>query len=229
MNLAKAFKQQAEDDSRAHVKDFESAVASRQAALAKILEDQVNMLYEALLILQMNFFADPCRSRQKKRLRIAAAEMLFKYNGGQVEQETTTLTPCFAQTIAESLSTSFDRFLAAHQRLNLLASKQGATPPPVTPSQQDEELLQTVLQTQHEKAKQRFHRLLHGDSEGFYATVDSLEVMNGDEIWLSPEAGQPIDRGRVKKRFGETWHSITRSAGKGVRRIVRGFPELQSL
>ena len=54
MNLAKAFKKQAEDDSRAHVNDFESAVASRQAALTRILEDQVNMLYEALLILQMN-------------------------------------------------------------------------------------------------------------------------------------------------------------------------------
>lgn len=223
MNLAKAFKKQAEDDSKAHVNNFESAVASRQVALTRFLEDQVDMMYEGFSILKRNFVADSGSStRQERRLRNTMVDVLFRNDAGQ---ERTTLTPCFAQPVAETLSTSFDRFLAAHDRFISLGSENGGALPSINPSQKDEELLKAVLQAQYEKATQRLQRLLYGDNEGCHTAKDLSEVTKGDEIWSSPREDRLEDLGAMSEQDGSTWYSITTSAGKGVRRIVRGFPE----
>ncbi|KAI4263299.1 MAG: hypothetical protein L6R42_001551 [Xanthoria sp. 1 TBL-2021] len=214
MNLAKAFKKQAEDDSKAHVNNFESAVASRQVALTRFLEDQVDMMYEGFSILKRNFVADSGSStRQEKRLRITMVDVLFRNDAGQ---ERNTLTPCFAQPVAETLSTSFDRFLAAHDRFISLGSENGGALPSINPSQKDEELLKAVLQAQYEKTTQRLQRLLHGDNEGCHPAKDLSEVAKRDEIWSSPREDRLEDLGAMNEQDGSTWYSITKCAGKGM-------------
>ncbi|KAI4225652.1 MAG: hypothetical protein LQ349_007027 [Xanthoria aureola] len=222
MKLAKAFKKQAEDDSKAHIKDFESAVASRQDALTSFLEDQVDMMYDGVPIVKMNFIADSSGStRQGKRLRTAMVDVMFRKDAGR---EKTTLAPYLAQPVAETLSISFDKFLAAHDKFILLGSDNGELPS-INPSHKDKELLKTVLQAQYEQAKQRLQKLLRGDNEGSHPVKDLPEVAKGDEIWLSPREDRPEDFGAMNEQDGSTWCSITNFAGKGVRRIVRGFPE----
>ncbi|CAL8580298.1 hypothetical protein XPA_006026 [Xanthoria parietina] len=204
MKLAKAFKKQAEDDSKAHIKNFESAVASRQDALTSFLEDQVDMI-----------------TRQGKRLRTAMVDVMFRKDAGR---EKTTPAPYLAQPVAETLSISFDKFLAAHDKFILLGSDNGELSS-INPSHKDKELLKTVLQAQYEQAKQRLQKLLRGDNEGSHPGKDLPEVAKGNEIWMSPREDRPEDFGAMDEQDGSTWCSITNLAGKGVRRIVRGFPE----
>ncbi|KAL8674710.1 MAG: hypothetical protein Q9168_000868 [Polycauliona sp. 1 TL-2023] len=221
MNLAKAFKRQAEDDSKAHISNFESVVASTQDALTRLLGGQAEMLYEGLLISNANFIANSDGSiQQEKRLQVTAVNMVFKDDPKQPGQGNATLTPCFAQPVAEHLSTSFDAFLAAHDRFIVPESEYGATEGAlcsIAPSQQDEEMLKSVLQAQHAKAKERVQKLI----QGLQTINDLSDCVVVDGIWSSPGAGQPPQRQGPKALNAEdigrsSWFSITDSARTGM-------------
>ena len=58
MNLVKAFKKQADDETKAHVARFESSMAFRKDTLTKFLDEKAGTMYEDLLILKTNQMAD---------------------------------------------------------------------------------------------------------------------------------------------------------------------------
>ncbi|KAL8850958.1 MAG: hypothetical protein Q9221_004103 [Calogaya cf. arnoldii] len=140
---------------------------------------------------------------------------LFNNDAGR---ERTTLTPSFAESVAETLSTSFDRVLAAHDRFISLGSESRGSLPSFNASPKDLELMKAVLHAQHMKAKQRLHKLLHGDNEETHTAKDLSKVAEGgDEMWPSPQELRAEDVvGAMTEGNGSTWYSITKSAGKGM-------------
>ncbi|KAL8678795.1 MAG: hypothetical protein Q9186_004876 [Xanthomendoza sp. 1 TL-2023] len=209
MNLAKAFKKQAGDESKAHIDHFESTVNSRQDSLASLLEEQVHVITE-----------------REKHIRAMTVDMLLASDARMpLAQNKTMRTACMVQPAAESTLRSFNRLFAAQDKIISVGPKDEGMPPPIKPSKEDEELLEGVFQAQYHKGKQRLQGLLCGGHEvSTRSSANPARVRRGEGIWSSPKAGKPILPG-MKGKDGDTWYSVTKSAVKGVRRIVRGFPD----
>ncbi|KAL8788081.1 MAG: hypothetical protein Q9213_001839 [Squamulea squamosa] len=231
MNLAKAFKKQAEGESKAHMDGFESMVASRQDALTRILEEKATTMYQCSPSLKMQLIADLDGSvEQEKRVRAMTIEILFDSNAGQPAQKRTILTQCIAQPAAGSILGAFENILAAHDIFVAQLSENEGPLSSGKPSKKDEQTLEAVIEAQCEKGKQQLHRLLHGDHEESRSTTQCLtEVAKGDENWLSPKITEPGGLKVMNEQDECTWHSVTKFAGKGIRRIVRGFPEASEM
>ncbi|KAL8767422.1 MAG: hypothetical protein Q9209_006070 [Squamulea sp. 1 TL-2023] len=231
MNLAKAFKKQAEGESKAHMDDFESMVASRQDALTRLLEEKATTMYEFSLGTKMHSIADLYGStEQEKRVRAMTIEVLSDSIAGQPARKRTMLKHCITQPAAGSILGAFDNFLAAHDRFVAQRSENEGPLSSGKPSKKDEMILEAVIDAQCEKGKQQIHRLLHGDNEEFHPTTKCLtEVAKGDKDWWSPKVAQQRGLNLFKELDGSTWHSVTKFAGKGIRRIVRGFPEASKM
>ena len=160
-------------------------------------------------------------------MKVVTVDMLFRSDVEQPGLERTMLTECLPKPVAESTIRAFDGLITAHDIFISLGLEHEGPQPSSKPSKKEGELLQAMLQAQCEKGKQRLQRLLHGDNDEPHATARSLRaIAKWDEIWSSPaKADQPGDLWAMNEQGGSTWYSITKSAGKGVRRIVKGFPE----
>lgn len=210
-------------------------MASEQDALTRILEDKATMMYECSPSLNTQSTADLAGStEQEARVRVMTFDMLFDMlfdsNAGQPAQKRTILTECIAQPAAESILAAFDDFLAAHGRCVAQRSEDEGPPSSGKPSKRDEKNFEAVIETQCEKGKQQLHRLLHGDNEESHPTTRCLtEVAEGDKDWWSPKVAQPGNLRAMSELDESTWHSVTNFAGKGIRRIVKGFPEASEM
>ncbi|KAL8796746.1 MAG: hypothetical protein Q9182_007311 [Xanthomendoza sp. 2 TL-2023] len=217
MGLAKAFKKQSEDESRAHIDKFESTLDLRRVALASLLEEQAHVMYEDFTKLERPPVADRRVSiEREKYIRIMTVDMLLASDAGQpLVQNMAMRTACMAQPAAESTLRWFNRLLTAHDKIISVGLDEGDLPP-IKPRQDDEELLEGVFQAQYHRGKQRVQELLRGGQEVSTMSSENLaKVHRGDGIWSSPEADQPIDPW-MRKKDEETWYSVTKSAVKGM-------------
>lgn len=140
-------------------------------------------------------------------------------------QNGTLLVQNLAQSPTWSIVRSFNEFLDDYDRFTQATSASEGLLPVSRPNGQDEELLEAVLQTQHEKAKQRIRTLMYGNTKtSLVETEAQIARPKADEIWSA--LGADDERlGSVDEQNGCTWDLITRSASRGVRRLLKGFPQ----
>ncbi|KAL8727838.1 MAG: hypothetical protein Q9166_005784 [cf. Caloplaca sp. 2 TL-2023] len=212
MNLVKAFKTQAEEESKTHIDNFKSIMITGQDDLASLLEERADAIMQ-----------------QEKQIARTTVEMLFPSDAGQPGQSgqtRTVLTQCMAQSVAEAILRSLNRLLAAYDETTSEGPKNERQLLLVRPSKKDEELLEAILQSHYEKGKQRLDKLLFGESKGSAPTSkDDIGMLKGHGNWWFPKGKQSKFSEMIDEEEG-TWYSVTRSAGKGVRRIVGGFPNV---
>ncbi|KAL8738657.1 MAG: hypothetical protein Q9181_000603 [Wetmoreana brouardii] len=226
MSLARAFKQQAVDESKAHIEHFGSAVDSRGDALASLLKLKLDKMYTKIRGHTKVPRTDATSSvEQEKDIKVLTASMLSSSDAAQTGQKRALPVQSMARSPADSIVNSFNAFLNDYDRMTQDKSASEGSLPTVIPSRQDEELLEEVLQTHHGKATQRIRTLLHGISGGPSVEPDHSETKSEtNEIWSSLLTDRE-QTGSTSERNGCTWDSVTRSAGRGIRRLVKDFPD----
>lgn len=142
------------------------------------------------------------------------------------ESVATTTTQSSAQLAAESVLRLFNKFLDEYNSTDQRELTGERPLPSVKLSGRDEELLERLVQSQHKKAKQRIRTLLHGTPDDSATAAEGLTVeSNTNKLWSFLTAEQKDDAGNNQEQERCSWHRITQSACRGIRRIVKDLPE----
>ncbi|KAL8705858.1 MAG: hypothetical protein Q9201_001081 [Fulgogasparrea decipioides] len=162
---------------------------------------------------------------QEKDIRVLMASMLSSSDAAQSGQKRALPVQNMVQSSAESILNLFNAFLNDYDSITQDKTASEGSLPTVIPSRQDEELLEEVIQTHHGKATQRIRTLLHGIRGGPSLEPDySKNNSKTNEIWSSISTDRE-QTDSMSERNVCTWNSITSSAGRGIRRLVRDFPD----
>ncbi|KAL8717625.1 MAG: hypothetical protein Q9225_005144 [Loekoesia sp. 1 TL-2023] len=201
LDLAKAFKMQVADESKAHVNNFESRVAARREDIANLINKIVD---RTTLITPMLVAGNIVRSGPKA----------------------TTTTQSSAQLAAESVLRLFNKLLDEYNSIDQRELTGEWPLPSVKLSGRDEKLLERLVQSQHKKAKQRINTLLQGTPDGSVTAAEGLAIeSNTNKLWSSLTTEQKDNAGNIQEQERNSWHRITQSACRGIRRIVKDLPE----
>ncbi|KAL8694401.1 MAG: hypothetical protein Q9218_000967 [Villophora microphyllina] len=211
MNLAKSFKKQAANESRTHLQNFTSALDIQAGTFADNVDAKVKML-----------------AASENKIRNLMAMLLRDHQAQPGDRKTRSINS-IAQPPADSIVRSFDKFLVDYDSIARAESPAEKGLTFVKPSEQDEEFIRDVFETQHKKTTQSVLTLLHGDSKGFPPDSNLTMARPGaEEIWSSLSADDETP-GLADEPTACTWVSIARSASRGVRRLMGALKYVEEL
>ncbi|KAI4256760.1 MAG: hypothetical protein LQ352_001943 [Teloschistes flavicans] len=192
MNLATAFKKQAANDSKDHIKNFKSALDIQAENFTELVDAKVKK-----------------RAESEESVRFLTG-LLLPDDGERPRDHGALGVKSIAQAPAESVMNSFEVFLNDYDDIAQTISPTGRALTSVKPSNKDEKLIKDELQAQHSKTNQRVRALLHGDTVSFPASPGTSMTKAQADIWYDKYEDMPME---TDEHAAYTWSSIARSMG----------------
>ncbi|KAL8839769.1 MAG: hypothetical protein Q9170_001580 [Blastenia crenularia] len=182
LNLAKASKKQTADESKVHVDKCGTRMVAQRDGIVNLVEETV----------------DKIQRHEKNISALMASILLRSETVGPGQQPTTDSRQNLNYSAAESVLRSFNEFFDEYDNVDQKESTSGRLVSALTPRGRDTEILEVLLQSQHEEARRQVSGLLHGapkvSTEG---AEGSVHEPNPKDIWSSFTADQKDDTGNT--------------------------------
>ncbi|KAL9014562.1 MAG: hypothetical protein Q9173_000786 [Seirophora scorigena] len=162
------------------------------------------------------------QSHRKKddQIRSVTASMLSAGNGRRSGQPQTPIMRNTVQPAATSITERLLRLLDEYDQVNQHPHTGGNPSLLAKPSNQNEQIVESLLRIQREKAASHIHALIRG-----VCMERPMAGSEAEKISSSLGVTQNDENGSPDGLSGRCWNQITNSACRGVRRMVKGFPE----
>ncbi|KAL8971971.1 MAG: hypothetical protein Q9183_000794 [Haloplaca sp. 2 TL-2023] len=207
LDLAEIFNK---NESKSHIEGFRGSVYKRQDAMAKLVQDEVDKIMD-----------------QDKKIKALSAKML---TASRLPLPEPTKVPLAIepkgsmQGHANSILRSFNELLDDYHDLMRATSGKGSSVATLNSNQLDRENLASILQIQYAKTRQNVRNHMCESTEIPGVASDASETgTEVDGIWSSLASDGEGPGLTVGERRHE-WERISKSASRGVRRIIQGFP-----
>lgn len=154
------------------------------------------------------------------------ARALLAGHGKRLELPGTPIKRNSLQPAATSITERLLLLLDEYDHVNQHQSTWEQPSLPAKTSNQEEEIVEGLLRTEHEKAAHNLHTLTRGKLSAAHASIErSMVGSEPEKLMLCLGVDRNDEKESSDRLHGKCWSQIAISAHRGVRRMVNGFPE----